>query len=211
MKLTTYRFIVLSLVLLQTGCGNAKKQATGQADQTATTTVALAYPDSVEQRVNTNDNRLDMKMKRKVYEPTPGTLVTLQKWFENGDTTKLVKLRREILTGRTKLEVIQYHFLNQNLVLVHDYSYRKQCGTDTAQCMTEAKFFFRADTLFSATNRNATGTPTRPPVIEGATFMPFRPTPAQLAAQRNGLVAIEKKYATLPFPKPRPEQGSPVR
>ncbi len=171
----------------------------------------LPLPDSIDQAVLRFENRLDVKMKRKVYAPQPGNLVTLQKWFEYGDTTRLVKLREEVITGTTKMEVVQYHFLNNKLAEVHDYIYDKACGGGQQQCMNEAKYYFSHNTLAKAIQRAATGTIDSLPVIERATFAPFKPNKATLQMQQTRLAAITKKYAVLPYPKPRPEQGSPVR
>ncbi|MBO0934069.1 hypothetical protein [Fibrella aquatilis] len=167
--------------------------------------------DSIDQVIGQFDRRLDIKMKRKVYEPKPGNLVTLQKWFEHGDTTLLVKLREEIITGTTKMEVMQYHFINNKLAEIHDYVYDKACGGGQKQCMTEAKYYFAYDTLAKALQRTTEGTAAKPPVIEHATFAPFVPAKQVLMAQQIRLSAINKKYAALPYQKPRQEQGAPVR
>ena len=189
---------------------------TGKKSAQTTTTqpqvaAQLPLPDSIDQAINRFEQRLDIKMKRKVYEPQPGNLVTLQKWFEHGDTTLLVKLREETLTGTTKMEVIQYHFINTKLAEIHDYVYNKQCGGGEKQCMNEAKYYFSHDTLASAVRRAEEGTATRPPVIEHAAFASFVPDRQALKQQQTKLATLNKKYAALPYPKPRPEQGSPVR
>jgi phage tail protein X len=198
----------LFVATLFTACTGKKAAKTPEQPQVA---VPLPLPDSIDAAINRFEQRLDIKMKRKVYETQPGNLVTLQKWFEHGDTTLLVKLREEIITGTSKMEVIQYHFINNKLAEIHDYVYNKQCGGGEKQCMNEAKYYFAHDTLASAVHRAEEGTANKPPVIEHATFASFVPDRQALKAQQTKFTAINKKYAGLPYPKPRPEKGSPVR
>ena len=195
-----YCLLLTSLLIGCTGKKNAQQAASAPAKPTV---AKLTYPDSVERAITSFDNRLDIKMKRKFYAPTPGDVVTLQKWFEYGDTTRLVKLRAETITGRTKLVVTQFHFINQKLAAIHEYTYNKRCQSDTSQCISEAKYYVKNDTLFTALKRNKSGTLHHPPVIEGASFAAFTPTPATLQRQQAQLAAIYKKYAALPYPKPR--------
>jgi hypothetical protein len=137
------------------GCNNKKTAQNQLPDSTAVAAPILSLADSIDQTIATYDRRLDVKMRRKVYEPKQGDLVTLQKWFEYGDSTKLVKLREEIITGDTKMEVIQYHYQNQKLAEIHDYLYDKKCDRVQKQCMTEAKYFFRDGQFDSALRRDA--------------------------------------------------------
>lgn len=205
MKYLLYSLFVATTL---TACSGKKAPKTAEQPQIA---AKLPLPDSIDQAVLRFENRLDIKMRRKVYAPQPGNLVTLQKWFEYGDTTRLVKLREEIITGTTKMEVVQYHFLNNKLAQVHDYVYNKACGSSTKQCMNETKYYFAHDTLARAVQRAAEGTTDSLPAIERATFAPFKPAKAALQIQQTRLAGITKKYAALPYPKPRPEKGSPVR
>ena len=59
------------------------------------------------------------------------------------------------------------------------------------------------DTLIAALKRDKSGTLHHPPVIEGVSFAAFTPTPATWQQQQAQLAAIYKKYAALPYPKPR--------
>ena len=205
-----YLLYALSVAAALTACSGKKNARLSESAQPQVA-APLPLPDSIDQAINRFEERLDIKMKRKVYEPQPGNLVTLQKWFEHGDTTRLVKLREEIITGTTKMEIIQYHFLNGKLAEIHDYAYDKACSHGATQCMTEAKYYFAHDTLACAVQRAAQGTTDSLPAVERATFTPFAPAKTTLQTQQTRLVAINKKYAALPYPKPRPEQGSPVR
>ena len=138
-------------------------------------------------------------MRRKTYAPKPGSLVTLQKWFENGDTTRLTKTREEVITGTTKMTVIQYHYLNQQLAEIHDYLYDKACDGKQKQCMQEAKYYFKKGQLTSAVRRESMGTNDSVPVIERATFQPFTPDKATISQQQQRVAQIDRKYASLPY------------
>ena len=171
--------------------------------------IKVTVTDSIESAIAGYDRRLDIKMKRKRYEPQPGTLVTLQKWFEFGDTTRLLKLREETLTD-SRMDIAQYHFINGKLAEIHDYIYNKKCTGALPECMDEAKYFFNEETLVLAQKRHAEGTPEHTPVIEQVKFAPFQPDKSVLVGQHNKLIQINTKYASLPYPKPRPERGTPV-
>ncbi len=150
-------------------------------------------------------------MKRKVYEPRKGVLVTIQKWFEFGDTTRLLKLREEILTDATRMQIIQYYFINKRVAEIREYDFNKRCPDLTKQCIAEANYFLAADTLYRALQRSTTGTPEHPPVIESQAFLAFKANKTELPIRLARLEQINKKYATLPYPKPRPEKGTPVQ
>ena len=181
------------------GCTGKKTAQNQLSDSTTVSTPKLSLVDSVDQAIGIYERRLDVKMRRKVYEPKPGTLATLQKWLEYGDSTKVVKLREEIITGDTKMEVIQYHYQNQKLSEIHDYLYDKTCDGAQKQCMTEAKYLFRNGEFDSALRREAVGRPDSVPVLANAVFQPFTPDKAVLANHQNRLAQINKKYATLPY------------
>ena len=188
------------LIVFIVSC-TGKKTTSNQLPDSTQIKIAtkLPLPDSIDQAIGVYDRRLDIKMRRKTYEPQPGNLVTLQKWFEYGDTTRLVKLREEIITGTTKMEVSQYHYLNRRLAEIHDYSYNKKCDGNQKQCIQEAKYFFRNDTLDSAVRREATGTNDSVPVIERVAFQRFKPTRTLLKNQQERLIQINKKYTSLPY------------
>lgn len=208
------RYLTLGLVViagLLTSCSSTPNSQYGTStDSAQAPKIKPSLLDSIDQAIYGFEQRLDIKMKRKVYEPKPKTLVTIQKWFEFGDTTRLVKLRYETLTSDTKLAVEQYHFIEGKLAKMLDYTYNKQCGKAQQQCMDEAKYYFADDTLTLAQKRHAEGTPEHTPVIEQAYFVSFKPTKAELAARAKTLAQINQKYASLPYPKPRPEKGTPV-
>lgn len=203
MRALFFYFLVLLFVA---GC-SVKKNPSTTGDLPAETT-KLSLPDSIDIAIGSIERRLDVKMKRKVYEPQPGKLVTLQKWFEFGDTTRLVKLREEILTSDTKMEVIQYHFLSGKLAQIHDYTYDKKCADSLKQCMDEGKYYFANDTINKAIQRHAEGTNQSPPQIEAQSFQPTRPEPSFAKNKAGKLAQIMKKYASLPYAKPRPEKGT---
>ncbi|MVM38968.1 hypothetical protein GO730_17810 [Spirosoma sp. HMF3257] len=115
-------FCLFAVTACLTGCSGKKE------DQTQTTAVKISLPDSIDHAIYVYDQRLDIKMKRKVYEPTPGTLVTIQKWYEFGDTARLVKMRAETLTGDTKMEITVYHYIENKLAKLHEYQYDKRCA-----------------------------------------------------------------------------------
>lgn len=197
-----YLFIFLFTVqLLAVSCTGKKTTQNQSSDSTMATSAVSkqSLADSIDQNIATYERRLDVKMRRKVYEQKPGDLVTLQKWFEYGDSTKLVKLREEIITGDTKMEVIQYHYQNQTLTEIHDYLYDKKCDGAQKQCMTEEKYFFRNGQFDSALRREAVGSPDSVPVLANAVFQPFSPEKTVLTAQQDRLVQINKKYAILPY------------
>ena len=198
--------VLLTITTLLTGCANPK---TGQ-EATKTVTTKPSLVDSVSRAIYSYEQRLDIKMKRKRYEPTPNSLVTIQKWFEFGDTTRLVKLRKETLTGDTKMDIEQYHFIDGKLAKIHEYKYNKQCDGTGKQCMDEAEFFFDRETPKLAQKRHAEGTAEHTPVIEQASFTAIQPSAELVSDQRKALAQINARYASLPFPKPRPEQGTPV-
>jgi hypothetical protein len=200
MKFAYLSTLLVFAWLLVTNCTNKKTNATLSTDSTqSTTAVKLPLPDSIEQVVNRYDSRLDVKMRRKTYEPRPGSLVTLQKWFEFGDTTQLVKLREETITGDTKMEVIQFHYINQKLAEVHDYVYDKKCNGGRKQCMSESKFFFKNGVFDSAVRRETTSPSDSIPVIERSAFQPFTPEKTLLENQQKRMEQISKKYASLPY------------
>ncbi len=201
---------VIAVVSLLTSCTGGKNgQASTESKPVAVTKLSLL--DSIDHAIDTYERRLDIKMKRKRYEPKPETLVTIQKWFEFGDTTRLVKLREETLTGDRKMEITQYHFIDGKLAKLLSYAYNKKCnGTDDKQCMDEGRYYFDRETLKLAQKRHAEGTAEHTPVIEQANFASFQPAKDELSDQQGKLKQINTKYASLPFPKPRPEQGTPV-
>ncbi|MVM29242.1 hypothetical protein GO755_04295 [Spirosoma sp. HMF4905] len=194
-------------ILILTSC-SGKKTATSTAITSAATSLLKTLPDSIDAAIGTLDRRLDIKMKRKTYEPQPGNLVTIQKWFEFGDTTRLVKLREEILTGDTKMDVSQYHFLNGKLVQIHEYQLNKKCAENGKQCMDEAKYYFTNDSLKVGVQRHAEGTESSPPQIETQSFQAVKPGTSFVTTRINKLATINKKYASLPNPKPKEEKGT---
>lgn len=199
------KYVVIYAVLIAlggVGCSGKKTAQNQPSDTTrARAAVQLSVPDSIEQALGRYDRQLDIKMRRKVYEPQPGKLVTLQKWLEQGDSTRMVKLREEIITGTTRMEVIQYHFLGQQLAEVHDYLYDKNCNGSQRQCMQEAKYFFRKGAFYSAVQRSAVGTTDSVPVVERVAFMPFTPDKSVLKQQQEHMARINRKYASLPEQK----------
>ena len=195
--------ILVFCVLVLAGCEQKKPAAATTATPALNPEVVLTQ--TIERAIVAYDNRLDIKMKRKFYEPRKGDLITIQKWFEFGDTNRLIKLREEILTGDQKMEVIQYHFIENKLAEIHEYQLDKKCENGSKQCMTEAKYFFDKGDYKSAVSRQKQGTAQNPPVIESAAFQPLVPAQAYIQAKMNKLEALNKKYAILPFPKPKPE------
>lgn len=195
-----YLFVcLLALPLLIDSCTGKKTAANQATDSTAVTAHTLSLADSIDQTIANYDRRLDVKMRRKIYEPKPGNIITLQKWFEYGDSTKLVKLREEIITGDTKMEIIQYHYYNQKLAEIHDYLYDKKCDGLQKQCMAEAKYFFRNGQFDSALRREAIGRPDSIPVLSNTSFQTFSPSKSLLNSQEERLSLINKKYAALPY------------
>lgn len=127
---------------------------------------AVAVNDSIDKNIEANDRRLDIKMNRQTAYAKNGDVLTIQKYFDKGDSTKIVKLRYEYLTGKTKMEVVQYHYIDQSISMIHEYQYDKTCKPDH-QCMYESKIYLDHDTIFFGLERNATGTP---PIIENARY-----------------------------------------
>ncbi len=190
----------LIILLLFSSCSENKQQTKVEiATSPALTKVLLTK--SIDSAIGLYDRRLDIKMKWKFYEPQKGIAITYQKFFEQGDTTKLIKLREEIMTNDAKLEVFQYHFIKHVLVQIHDYEYNKKCGEKDKQCMSEGKYFFDNDKFSSAIHRNIAGTPQNLPIIENANFETFEPTKDVLKQKIARIESINKKYATLPYPK----------
>jgi len=192
--------IILAISLCSLSCQKKKSNQNEIATSPALTSVLLQK--SIDSLVSVDDRRLDIKMKRKFYEPKKGDLVTYQKYFDKGDTTKLIKLREEILYGDFKMEVIQYHFIKSKLVEIHDYEYNKKCGENEKQCMTERKFYFGKNEAFlSGFIRKAEGTSKDLPNIENANFQDYSPSEEVLQSKINRIERINQKYATLPYPK----------
>ena len=203
-------FSSLISVLLLNSCSTKKTGQTQGADSLRQSVLKkIALTDSIDHSLALYDKRLDIKMKRKTYQPAPETLVTLQKWFEYGDTTRLVKLRKEVLT-LARMEVVQYHYLSGKLAEVHNYVYDKQCSNGQKQCVDEEKYFFVHDSLTMAQKRHAEAPASQIPAIESVSFSPFQPEKLVITGQQTELSQINQKYASLPYPKPRPEKGSPV-
>ncbi len=150
-------------------------------------------------------------MRRKMYDPKPGVLVTLQQWWEFGDSLRVVKLREEILTGTTRMQILQYHFVNGQLAEIHTNDDNRLCNGQAQQCITETKYFVRDKAWLSAVRRQATeGADKTPPNIEATPFAEFKPAKQEIADFMKRMATINAKWQTLPYPKRRPESGTPV-
>ena len=188
------KFLVI-LILFFTNCNQNSKKSKESLDNKIKDT--LAY--NIENSISVFDKRLDIKMKRK-YEYFPNnTVLTLQKYFDNGDTSKLLKIRAEKVNTDT-LDVIQYHFFNDTLVLIHDYFYNKKCQ-ENKECMSEKKYYFEKGKFVSSVEREAEGTSSNPPDIGKSNFKPFTPSDSIIKNKMIRLEMINKKYAALPYPK----------
>jgi hypothetical protein len=213
MRYLSLLFLV-SIIVLQS-CSPKKTAQTETTISDSATVAATAKPlmpeDSIEQAVVAYDPRLDIKMRRKTYEPKPGTLVTLQQWWEFGDSARVIKLREEILTGATRMQILQYHFVNGKLAEIHTNDDNRLCDGQPKQCIEETKYFVRNGAMLSASRRQATeGSDKSLPNIEATPFGKFDPAKTQLPDFLARMKAINAKWATLPYPKRRPEQGSSV-
>jgi hypothetical protein len=194
-----YIAICLITALSLLSCQRKKDTQNEIATSPALTKVLLQK--SIDSAIAVDDRRLDIKMKRKFFEPKKGDMITYQKFFDKGDTTKLLKLREEILYGDSKMEVIQYHFLNNKLVEIHDYEYNKKCGDKEKQCMIESKYFFEDEEFSSALTRKAEGDNKNLPTIEKSNFETFIPKEDNVRNKKENIEIINKKYALLPYPK----------
>lgn len=195
-------------IFILSSCDGAKKNTDTNQNAKANTPVTtllnkLAYCDTINAAITQFDNRLDIKMKRKYDFSQKGITVTYQKYFEFGDTTRLVKLRKEILTNERQMDVVQFHFVGGSLVEIHDYFYDKDCGTPNKQCATENKYYFKGGKYYTSLRRSINGTDTQTPVIENAILQPFAATEKEISQKLNQLGQINSKYATLPYPIPK--------
>ncbi len=209
----TVYFITLCLGLAIAACSGKKTAQTTTESTTTITSPAkpLTPTDSIERAVADFDRRLDIKMRRKTYEPKPGVLVTLQQWWEFGDSTRVIKLREEILTGTTRMQILQYHFVNGKLAEIHTNDDNRVCNGEPKQCITEVKYFVRNGAWLSATRREASEGPDKSlPNIEATTFAAFSPAKVEMSEFMSRMRAIDTKWAMLNYPKRRPEQGTPV-
>ncbi len=183
-------------------CQKNKNTQNDNATSPALTKVLLQK--TIDSTIAVDDRRLDINMKRKSFEPQRGNTTTYEKFFDKGDTTKLIKLRAETLYGDYKIEVLQYHFLSNKLIEIHDYEYNKKCGENGKQCMTENKYFFDEDQeISSALTRKAEGDTKNQPIIEASNFETFIPKDEIIKNKVLNLEIINKKYASLSYPKPK--------
>jgi hypothetical protein len=196
-------------------CSPKKTTQTTTAPADSAQAVGVAQPlspqDSIERAVAGYDERIDIKMRRKIYEPGPGVTVTLQQWWEYGDSTHLSKVREEVLTEGRRMQIVQYHFLNGQLAEIHTNDDNRRCDGQEKQCVTERKYLFRNGALLSASQRQANSGPNNSlPNLEAVSFVSYTPTKQELAGFMKQLTATNAKWQTLPYPKRRPERGSPV-
>ncbi len=190
------KFLVVCVtILFFTNCNQNEKKSKESFDNEIKDTLAHI----IEKNIAVFDKRLDIKMKRKYEYLSNETVITLQKYFDNGDTTKLLKIRAEKVNTDT-LDVIQYHFLHDTLILIHDYFYNKKCGNGK-ECMTEKKYYFDKGKFVSSVEREEQGTTQSPPDIGKSEFKVFAPADSVIKNKMIRLELINKKYYSLPYPK----------
>jgi hypothetical protein len=190
-----YYVIIAVLAISVFGC--EKKSKPNEAEKLAQNT-HITLPDAIEKRVNALEADLNVRMDRRRYDLSDGTVVQIQKFFPGIDTLTPIKVR-EIKQGKDGTHAIVYYLENDRVYFIHDYNdltynpFFKTMSTD------EVKYYFQDSKLQSAVKREAISPDGKSsPVITNVPFSTFTPSDSLLKIKENHLSEINEKFATLP-------------